>query len=209
LNTLPPVPGETLPGVTLPLALRAVAASRNVGRLFPLITPSPVPAPSAGVGSGFPVITPSPAATSSVAPPGRGQVRPGSPGQDQGLALSEPLAGSGQAGLVLMLLAVAGAAGWLLLGRASKRRVPFTPSPVPAASPGIGAQIPVIAPPPAATSVPAPRPGRTPPAAPGRGLAPGEPLAGSRQAGLVLALLAVAGAAGWLLLGRARKRRVP
>jgi hypothetical protein len=91
--------------------------------LFPLITPSPVPAPSPGIASAFPVITPSPTAT-SVDPPGSGQVRSGLRGQDEGLALSEPLAGSSQAGLILTLLAVAGAAGWLLLDRARKRRVP-------------------------------------------------------------------------------------
>jgi hypothetical protein len=180
--------------------------------LFPLITPSPVPAASPGIGSAFPVITPSPTAA-SVDPPGSGQVRSGVAGQDEGLALSEPLAGSSQAGLILTLLAVAGAAGWLLLGRARKRRAPSTPSPIPATSPGIGRRFPGVAPapgvPPApgAAPVSARRPGRTSRAVPS--LTAGEALAGSRQARLAVTVLAVAGAAGWLLLGRARKRRVP
>jgi hypothetical protein len=171
--------------------------------LFPLITPSPAAEESPGIASAFPVITPSPAATPPAGTPGSGQVRSGLPGRDEGLALSEPLAGSRPAGLVLIALGVAGAAGWLLLGRARKRRAPFTPSSVPATSPGIGRGIPGICP------AAAPVRGRIPSGAPGWGLAPGEALAGGRQARLVLTLLAVAGAAGWLLLGRARKRRVP
>jgi hypothetical protein len=137
-----------------------------------------------------------------VGTPASGQVRSGLSGKDEGLALSEPLAGSSQAGLVLILLGIAGAAGWLLLSRARKRRAPFTPSPVPATSPGIGRGTPALSP--AATPVS----GRRPYGARGRGLVPGEPLTGSKQAGLVLTLLAVVGAAGWLL-GRTRKRRVP
>jgi hypothetical protein len=168
--------------------------------LFPLITPSPVAA--SPIGSAFPVITPSPAATSSVGSPASGQVRSGLSGKDEGLALSEPLAGSRQAGLVLILLGIAGAAGWLLLSGPRKRRAPFTPSPVSATSPGIGRGTRALSP--AATPVS----GRRPYGARGRSLVPGEPLTGSKQAGLVLTLLAVVGAAGWLL-GRTRKRRVP
>jgi hypothetical protein len=170
--------------------------------LFPLITPSPVPAASGGVGSAFPVITPSPAATSSAGTPGYGQARSGLQGRDESLALSEPLAGSRQAGLVFILLAVVGAAGWLLLARHRAGRAPLTPPRVPATSPAIGRGTPGIAP--AGTYAL----GGLPPGAPRRGLAIGDPLAGSGQAGLVLTLLAVAGAAGWLLLGRVKKRHV-
>ena len=181
--------------------------SQNVGPLFPLITPSPVAAASPGIGSAFPIITPSPTATSSVGRPGSGQVRSGLAGRDEDLALSEPLAGSRPAGLALVLLGLAGAAGWLLLGRARRRQALSTPSSVPATFPGIGRGVPAISP--AATPVS----GRmlsgapSPALVPGRGLASAEALAGSRQARLVLTVLAVAGAAGWLL-GRARKRRV-
>jgi len=168
--------------------------------LFPLITPSPVAA--SPIGSAFPVITPSPTVTSSVGSPASGQVRSGLSCKDEGLALSEPLTGSREAGLVLILLGIAGAAGWLLLSGVRKRRAPFTPSPVPAASPGgIGRGTPALSP--AATPVS----GRRPYGARGRSLVHGEPLTGSKQAGLVLTLLAVVGAAGWLL-GRTRKRRV-
>jgi hypothetical protein len=126
----------------------------------------------------------------------------------------------------------------LLLGRARKRRVALSlahaglASPVPS-RPGVptpvqswtgpvrdaGRLSPVSPPSPAATSAP-PAAAPSPPAAlqPGRvrrrapaaarDLAPGAPLTGRTQAGLVVALLAAAAAVAWLL-GRARKRRVP
>src|SRR5207302_4829217 len=90
----PPLLGGTLSLVSLPLGPQAVAASQNVGPLFPLITPSPVPAASPGIVSAFPVITPSPPATSSAGPPRPGQVPSGCSGQDAGLDLTLPMFGS-------------------------------------------------------------------------------------------------------------------
>lgn len=97
--------------VTLP---PQVVPAQNVGRLFPLITPSPVAAPA-------PVATPSSAA------PRLGQAsqaRPRAPVRGQELALSQPVTGSRQIGLVFIVFLAAGTAAWLLLRKTRKRRVP-------------------------------------------------------------------------------------
>ena len=100
--------------MTFPLAPQAVGASQGVGRLFPLITPSPAATPSAAA-------TPSPAAAQAGQ---ASQVRHQIPTRDQDLALSESLSGSRQAGWILALLLAAGAVAWLLLVKVRKRRVP-------------------------------------------------------------------------------------
>ena len=109
-----PLPGGTLPPVALPLAPQAIAANRDVGRLFPLIMPSPVATPP-------PAATPSPAGPQ----PGQaGQVRRQLPARDQELALIDSLTGTRQAGWILVLAVAAAAVAGLVLARVRKRRVP-------------------------------------------------------------------------------------
>jgi hypothetical protein len=111
---VPSLPGGTLSTVTLPLAPQAIAANRDVGRLFPLITPSPVARPA-------------PAATPSLAgaQPGQvSQVRRQLPARDQELALIDSLTATRQAGWILVLAVAAGAIAGLVLAKVRKRRVP-------------------------------------------------------------------------------------
>jgi hypothetical protein len=112
-----------LPRVTLPLTLQDVAASRNVGRLFPLITPSPGATPAPGATSSLPA-APSPVG----AQPGQAsQVRHQLPARDQELALVDSLTGTGQAGWILVPAAAAIAIAWLVLATARKRRARRAP----------------------------------------------------------------------------------
>ena len=201
---------------------------QDVGRLFPVISPSPAAEPPPAAGPS-PAATPQPGQTS--------QPRPTAAAQDKDLALNESLTGSKQVGLLFTLLVAAGGASWLLLGRARRRRVPVSlgpagPSgpfrPLPGISvpvrPGTGpirdAGRPsrVITPPSAAAPYPAATPSPAALLQPGqvRHRAPAtdqdrplsEPLTGNKQARLVFTLLVAAGAIAWLL-GKARKRRVP
>jgi hypothetical protein len=218
----------------MPLApVSASVTGLDVGRLFPLI--SPAPAPPAGIGQAFPVITPSAPPATPAPAPGSGQAPPRARTTGRDLALSEQLPGSRQVGLIFALLIVAGAATWLLLGRARRRRPALSlahagqsgpaaspPGVAPPMQPQAGpardaGPLPPVStpPPPAVTPVPpvaAPPPPASFPAGRAAGpdgdLAPREPLARGRQAGLVFTLLAAAGAVAWLL-ARARKRRVP
>jgi hypothetical protein len=105
----------TVPAVTLPLAPQAIAANRDVGRLFPLITPSPVATPPAAA-----------ALSPAGAQPGQvSQVRRQLPARDQELALVGSLTGTRQAaGWILLMAVAAGAIAGLVLAKVRKRRVP-------------------------------------------------------------------------------------